>query len=1328
MGRKPRVQQGNRGKVSASAARVSGGPAGRNVASAFGVVGVGASAGGLEPLRTLCQDLPADAALALVVVVHFDAAGHSALADILATHANMPVRTVREPITLAPGNIYVIAPGFDLELQAGRLVPAPQTPNVHGRAIDRFLQSLAGAMGERAAAVILSGAGTDGSQGVRAVKEVGGLTIAQAPDEAQHAGMPESAIETGAVDLVLPASRIGPALLGHRLQSPPLAEAEDAAPSNGVGAAIPDVVALLRQATGHDFSAYEPATLARRIAHRMALHRSDSAAAYVGRLRSQPEELEALHKDLLIDVTGFFRDPEVIAGIERELAATAAELHSMIHGLEASNEELKLLNMQLEERVEAQRKSAADLANLMASTDIATLFLDREMRIRFFTPAVRRLFHVIGSDIGRPLSDFVSQIEDPALLDDAAKVLDTLVPLQVELETGHGAAWYSRRIAPYSTEGDRIDGVVVSYVDVSAIKRSEREARAAQTFAESIVATVRDPLLVLDTDLKVIMVSRAFCLAFGVQAGQVEGRPVAAILSEGLDLTPLADVLRDAVPHRREGEVREMEGREVELDVPDLGRRIFAVNVRQIEHNVPNRRLVLLSMEDVTERRRTTEQFHQDFLNATPDAIVVVDAQGAIRSANRMLETLFGYRRAEIIGMPIGMLIPEHDRAAAGFFDRLHVPTNGESTSLELVGRRKDGHEIPLQVSLAALRGPDGPLAIAAIRNPTAQKAAERALQAAKAEAERANDLKSDFLEATGRNLVRPLQTMGLLAGILERTVDPRDAQDTVARLDLLIESMTNSLNLLLDVNRIETGKIIPQVASYPIHDTIERMRTEFAHVAATRRLDLRVVSSTALVRSDRQIVDRILQNFVSNALRYNHAGRVLVGCRRAGRNLRIEVWDTGPGIPEDEMGRIFGEYERLTSPATGQEEGLGLGLYVAKRLADLLGHRIEVRSIAGKGSMFALEVPLELRPAAAGVHAPTATTARSGPAGVLVVSSNATTRGFLDVLLRLEGYDVRGVAGAQEAQTLVAATGFTVAGVIVDENPTDPYAAGSLVRMLRRQHTSRLVAIVLTSNPSMEYARELSGDGALALVKPFKANDLAAHVARLLAEAGHAPVRPAKEPPAAARHAPVEDDRPLVAVAVRDEALGQSIATILSDAGRRVEIHRTGQALLDSLATARPSCVVLGALVPGPPIVEVMAQLKNRGDGELPVILLASPGALEDAVTGMRAGAIDVLEPTSDPGALLAAVERGLAQRLQAAEHARAVEEARERLQRLTAREREIATLLTAGFSNKEIAAQLGLSQRTVENHRAQIRSKARIRSLAELVRLMDLIRQSRS
>ncbi len=285
----------------------------------FPVVGIGASAGGLEALETLFEAAPADSGLAFVVITHTDPAHHSLLPDLIKRKSKIAVKVIEEGMPLEPDTVYLPPSDRDPVLHHGvfSLKTRPDRTEIH-MPVDLFMKHLAEQCGELAAGIILSGTGTDGTQGLRMIKEKAGLAVAQSPDSARHTGMPRSAIETGLVDYVLSPAEMPQRLIQYfrhpaAIQHTPEAE----------GQKEPDplrrILAFLANRTRHDFSLYKENTLVRRIEHRMTINRSRNTLDYLDLLHREPEEVRLLFQDLLIGVTNFFRDPEAFDLLKQQV-------------------------------------------------------------------------------------------------------------------------------------------------------------------------------------------------------------------------------------------------------------------------------------------------------------------------------------------------------------------------------------------------------------------------------------------------------------------------------------------------------------------------------------------------------------------------------------------------------------------------------------------------------------------------------------------------------------------------------------------------------------------------------------------------------------------------------------------------------------------------------------------------------------------------------------------------------------------------------------------------------------------------------------------------
>ena len=958
----------------------------------FYIVGMGASAGGLEAFEKFFRNTPEDSGMAFVLVSHLDPGHISILAELLQKCSKMQVIQVQDGMKVQPNSVYVIPPNRDMAILHGTLqLIEPNVPRGLRLPIDYFLRSLAEDQGERAIGIILSGAGTDGTLGLRAIKGEMGMAMVQDPNSAKYNSMPSSAIETGLMDYILPPEEMPKQLIRY-VKHVTLGAIPKITPIEGK---IPDtlqkIFILLRTHTGHDFSLYKKNTIFRRIERRMNVHQIDKATKYVRYLQENPDEVKRLFKELLIGVTNFFRDPEAFEALRQkvlpqllkdkpvdysfrvwvpgcssgeeaysiaiilrecmdelkrnfsvqvfgtdidhdaidtaragiypgsissdmnpdrlkrffttednayrvkqdlremlifapqdiikhppftkldliccrnlliyldtelqkkllpvfhyslnpdgilllgpsetiggyvdlfsvldkkwkvykrkeaasfgqemlefptmrlkyesteiqvtgefkktretsipqlvqkillesyappcviinekadimyihgrtgkylepapgkaslnilemareglrlqlasaihkaisqgkgvaheglpikdnggfriinvtvkpvrapeymrglmmvvfedvvspkqaesgkksraskkkvgkgvdeigwELQYTKENLQTAIEELETSNEELKstneelqsaneelrsaneelstskeelqslneelaTVNAELQGKIDEVTKANDDMRNLMESTEIATIFLDKDLCIKWFTAYAKKVINLIQTDVGRPIGDIVPNLKYENLVEDARGVLKSMAEKKTEVQTKDGH-WYLMRIMPYRTIDDAIDGVVITFGDIHAQKMAtDQEARK---YAESIVETLREPLLVLDRDLKVISANHSFFKTFQVKPEETKGNLIYELGNRQWDIPRLRELLEDILPQNTI-----FEGLEVEHDFPTIGYKKMLLNGRKIFREAVGTETILLAIEDITEHKK----------------------------------------------------------------------------------------------------------------------------------------------------------------------------------------------------------------------------------------------------------------------------------------------------------------------------------------------------------------------------------------------------------------------------------------------------------------------------------------------------------------------------------------------------------------------------------------------------------------------------------------------------------------------------------------------------------------------------------------------------
>jgi two-component system CheB/CheR fusion protein len=593
------------------------------------------------------------------------------------------------------------------------------------------------------------------------------------------------------------------------------------------------------------------------------------------------------------------------------------------------------------------------------------------------------------------------------------------------------------------------------------------------------------------------------------------------------------------------------------------------------------------------------------------------------------------------------------------------------------------------------------------------------ALEEARRKAERSSRGKSRFLAVASHDLRQPLQSLKLIQELLQQSVRDEKSVELIARFDQLLEAMSGMLNSLLDINQIEAGVMEKKVCAFPVASLFDRLETEFQSLADYQGLGLQVVPSGAILHTDPGLLEVMLRNLLANALKYTFKGRILMGCRLRGDALRIEVWDTGIGIAPDQLPRIFDEFHQVGNPAREREHGFGLGLTIVRELGQFLGHAVEVRSWPGKGSVFSVTVN---RAAAQALPAPDASSnkamvlaADSPSCAIVVVEDDPDVLDLLDRLLTGAGHSVISAKDGPTAIKLAAGGAIRPEILLTDYNLPGGMTGLEVLSTMRSQLKAKIPAIVLTGDISKNVLAEIQRAECTALSKPVASSDLYAAIRDL------APPTLPQHPPAGtdgAAQTPriicVVDDSPDIQAAIR---------SVLEHDGRTVKVYSNAESFLAAHVAGQDQCLIIDTSLPGMSGIDLIEHLRCRGDS-LPAILITGQGDVGMAVRAMRAGASDFIEKPVARATLLECIDRAVTPGSDGtggpATQGEAAAEARRRLDSLTTRQKAVLDLVLAGNPSKNIAADLSVSQRTIENHRAEIMHKLGVRSIPDLVRVV--------
>ncbi len=553
---------------------------------------------------------------------------------------------------------------------------------------------------------------------------------------------------------------------------------------------------------------------------------------------------------------------------------------------------------------------------------------------------------------------------------------------------------------------------------------------------------------------------------------------------------------------------------------------------------------------DITEHKRTEEALRESersirlYTDNVPVLIAYLDKERRYLFVNKAYAEVFGiHDRHAISGTPCYKILKESDydhrtpfiaRVLKGerqrfetrlpaqdgsirYADVTYIPHIGEYGDVlgyftlyqDITERRKA--EIALQETNENLeqRVHERTQAISAInkelrKENTIRALIEDELRQAKSEAEAANLGKTRFLAAASHDLLQPLNASRLFASALGQQSHNEETAQLVRNLDGSLKAAEELLVTLLDISKLDAGALEPTVTHFRLDNLFNTLRAEFQAMAQEKQLSFRCVHCNQVVESDQQLLRRVLQNFLSNAIRYTQHGKLLLGCRRRGRNLRIEVWDTGVGIPENRLKEVFEEFRRIDNPKHSQVKGLGLGLAITERIAKMLGHRLNVRSWPGKGTVFSVELPLGDPARLVQPKRSTETPRRSSNlAGtrVLCIDNEPNILEGMTALLQGWSCEVRTALSEGDALQQVQGDSYRPDIILADYHLGETQTGIMALQALSHHWEQPVPAIVITADRSDEVQEEIASFGAQLLRKPMRPAALRAMMTTLLSQ-----------------------------------------------------------------------------------------------------------------------------------------------------------------------------------------------------------------------------------
>jgi two-component system, chemotaxis family, CheB/CheR fusion protein len=831
-------------------------------------------------------------------------------------------------------------------------------------------------------------------------------------------------------------------------------------------------------------------------------------------------EVERLKSHLRDTVEQYETSTEELKASNEELQAMNEELRSATEELETSreelqsiNEELTTVNHELKSKVDELGHANSDMQNLMDATAIATVFLDRQLRITRYTPSAVTLFNFIATDVGRPLAHLHTQLRYPQLVEDANLVLERLSPVERQIGTPPGQS-YLVRLLPYRTADDRIAGVVLTFVDITERLQHAEALRQSEDRFRAIVNQATVGVVQTELDGRITFANQHFAQLLGYATGELEGRPL-------LDLVHLEDYAQSAQKFERLGKHREqfqIEKRCLRKD----GSAIWLHNsVGYLADAQGSPVSAILVCTDITERRRTeaalresTEWLRLMMENAVEYGIFSTDLDRRITTWNSGAERLLGYTEQEAVGQSGDIIFTQEDCAAGAPQQEARTALEHGGASDDRIHQRKDGSRFWASGATMPMRDAAGNAVglLKILRDQSEQRASQQALERsrsellyalqqnenARAELQAADEAKDRFLAVLSHELRNPLASissasMALGTGKLHGD-DQAHAAEIVQRQSQIMKVL---LDDLLDVSRLRLGKL----TLHPIRVTLQEIvdsaleSTRGLIHAARHHLEVSLPGEPVLLHADPVRMAQVVSNLLINATKYTpDGGRITLKGSVAGNQLSLSVEDSGIGMDPARVEAMFEMFAQDTGTGGRGQSGLGIGLALVRNIVDLHHGRVRGESEGlGGGSRFTVELPL----------APDAevvvNTAAAGPQSVLtgtvlVVDDNADIRWSVTQLLK--GFDVISVGSGAEALAVLQERRVDVG--LLDLGLPDMNGM-ELARAIRALPWGSEVLLVAVTGWGQDHDRSRARQAGFDahLVKPLDMGELVALIAR---------------------------------------------------------------------------------------------------------------------------------------------------------------------------------------------------------------------------------------
>lgn len=819
-------------------------------------------------------------------------------------------------------------------------------------------------------------------------------------------------------------------------------------------------------------------------------------------IKALEEELVVTREQLQANIEALEAANQELQSVNEEFQSTLEELQSSNEEfqtgneeLESTNEELISVNDELKTKSQELEHVNEEMDTILNSVLAGIIMLDADLQVTRYSDSCKQLFKLWPDEVSN-IQQLMFRLEGlTTISQQVQQVMKTGQSCQLKTELD--SRYFVIRLIPILDPGNReLHSLVIAFHD-----ETEREAgiREAELLA-AIFKSSDDAIIVQGLKGEIRAWNDGAAKMFGYPKKQAITLKVRDLIARGKkkSFTDYIDnIIKGSSSHNLETIALTRKGKTLDI-------LSSASLLRDRNDKVDG---ISIMFRDISEKNA-----HETKLNAmmesTPDPLIIIGEDGNIQRINRQAEKLLGYKRAEIIGSNYIFLVPERFRAR---HDELHqqymlkpvMRKKGEN--LELTCLTQSGEEIPVDISLSPVIGVHETTIMVRLRDIRTEMREKALLEQATHKADEANRIKTRFLAAASHDLRQPLQSISMYLGALSKKISPSEKKRILSQVRMAVDTSNRLLNALLNINKLESGKLKPEIETFEINLLLQRVYNTEAPLAMEKNQNFVMVPSAFKIKTDPALLEQLVTNLVANAIKFSPPhSHIVLGCRRRENHLSLQIHDNGPGIEPTQMNSIFDEYQQLDEGTYYLGKGLGLGLSIVKLIADLLNLKIEVRSKPGKGSCFCIIIPIAKRKQRKKTslqrsHNTSAAIHSDGDGiKVLLIEDDAAVLDSTTLFLNISGYDVITASNAREAMAVL--NHHTPVAIVTDYGLAEKENGIELVKRLRKKMQKDIPAVIITG-----YTSELRGQMAQTanckiIAKPIEAELLLQILADMIA------------------------------------------------------------------------------------------------------------------------------------------------------------------------------------------------------------------------------------